>query len=1305
MLNSLKKWVQDVAVDLTPPVPPQPSTSSPALSSSLNPRPTNHYHYSSTPSYDLPHFSEHLPKNSSSTMGLSRPISMDSVRSTRLVKTSIPPPPASPAELDLSHLNREEQEHIANVLRRARAVDEQQSSGPLIATPSARSPLASIVSASFSSLTSSSSSTSTSSFNSEKPGKYVHDDKIHDDDDDDNETRDDREISSSTPESTLITIYQCQVCNKQQQGNIPICFQCRDNEEVARLTQSNTSPIMPTRKSLSPIPIEFNKDNDDKIYDNVTKIDEEPVEQNSPTLDDMFYVSHHDTTLMNDNQGQKKPDDEENQHCQSPLFESKSALTSLTMAIPVKTRINNLTEIDENDFFYQGPSPYVATIDNILISDQITEASIPSYKIDEYIEEDDHYERDHVKELEETIANLSRHFPVSSQKLNTIEINPIVTNLRQPSTLCVDEIDVDSILEMEIESPPTDERYIQSSSSLYSTSTSSQHPLNAPITVPILTNNRRGSLSRSSGIRENLTDLLIAAKKSTELYPSDTRSLHRTASSHSKRIIPIHRQKRNLPTVPLATDHIQLRRTNSESRFCLPAVRSAVLMSNSNIDDECDLLEIDLNDPMGSMKRASRSKTESEININNDINYDRIFFNTTNQSPSFDRIYFPKTQKKQLKDQTTNTPPISNLNSTMKTKKKLKKKGSSSPNNYHTSSTYINGQSTPTATSPTLPNPPSIVLPSPAATPTTTATSTPYRPKLQKSTSTEISYPFQVSKLILSLDRRNTAQKNDANLGLRITGGHSLPNCDEVLELGGVSLRGKSALFVQNLMNSIQDEFEIVVRSQHVIPTTSPPIEIHKPESIKSNNRLAVLPNSSLAVDQTIQRRHSMDTTQHSQQHSANNPVAKSLSTMLPLPTKESNDVSDQLLSPTMTRKKSISSKERLFSVESLHRASSMKSVEYCMKAPVPPTNNINPIHNDTYIVPEQERTHSMKRYEQKPISLSVTTPEHEILHEDSTMSTQITQPPRKYELRNSLLPNDPGLNGVASSQSVDRRNSNESDESDNLSQYFRSPTSRKSSLMTTNEVSNVPNKDLPHETKPNVSSNNNNNNTATVDASTRLQGFIKSPEEQRPPRDSTGGSFKFLKKKTKSVDFSNPPIEIRANDYVGDIELQIGHNSEREQLVIRIVKAKNLLAKDTNGYSDPFVKVYLLPGRDQENKRRTKHISKNLNPLWDYTVIYGNMHREELQYKMLEFTVWDYDRFKANDFLGQVTIDLKDANVIDDKPHWYRLQALRSREEATNRGSSPRLYKMTSVDSTGSSASAFNKSTANLQPPANQNK
>jgi hypothetical protein len=118
-------------------------------------------------------------------MGLSRPISMDSVRSSKMFNPSIQPPPASPVELDLSHLNREEQEHIANVLRRARAADEQQSPAPTVVVPSIQSPQASIVSASLSPSASSSSSTSTSSYYSEKPGIYEQNDK--NDNNDDNE--------------------------------------------------------------------------------------------------------------------------------------------------------------------------------------------------------------------------------------------------------------------------------------------------------------------------------------------------------------------------------------------------------------------------------------------------------------------------------------------------------------------------------------------------------------------------------------------------------------------------------------------------------------------------------------------------------------------------------------------------------------------------------------------------------------------------------------------------------------------------------------------------------------------------------------------------------------------------------------------------------------------------------------------------------------------------------------------------------------------------------------------------------------
>ncbi len=61
------------------------------------------------------------------------------------------------------------------------------------------------------------------------------------------------------------------------------------------------------------------------------------------------------------------------------------------------------------------------------------------------------------------------------------------------------------------------------------------------------------------------------------------------------------------------------------------------------------------------------------------------------------------------------------------------------------------------------------------------------------------------------------------------------------------------------------------------------------------------------------------------------------------------------------------------------------------------------------------------------------------------------------------------------------------------------------------------------------------------------------------------------------------------------------------------------------------------------------------------------------------------------------------DPNVIDDKPHWYRLQSFRSREEITNRGSSPGLSKMVSADS--SVSLTINKNSVNIQPRINQQK
>ncbi|KAF1593562.1 UNVERIFIED_CONTAM: Protein piccolo, partial [Eudyptes pachyrhynchus] len=124
-----------------------------------------------------------------------------------------------------------------------------------------------------------------------------------------------------------------------------------------------------------------------------------------------------------------------------------------------------------------------------------------------------------------------------------------------------------------------------------------------------------------------------------------------------------------------------------------------------------------------------------------------------------------------------------------------------------------------------------------------------------------------------------------------------------------------------------------------------------------------------------------------------------------------------------------------------------------------------------------------------------------------------------------------------------------------------------------------------------------------------------------------------------------------------GEIQLQINYDKHLGNLIIHILQARNLAPRDNNGYSDPFVKVYLLPGRGAEYKRRTKYIQKSLNPEWNQTVIYKNISMEQLKKKTLEVTVWDYDRFSSNDFLGEVLIELSNVSQLDNTPRWYPLK------------------------------------------------
>jgi len=107
--------------------------------------------------------------------------------------------------------------------------------------------------------------------------------------------------------------------------------------------------------------------------------------------------------------------------------------------------------------------------------------------------------------------------------------------------------------------------------------------------------------------------------------------------------------------------------------------------------------------------------------------------------------------------------------------------------------------------------------------------------------------------------------------------------------------------------------------------------------------------------------------------------------------------------------------------------------------------------------------------------------------------------------------------------------------------------------------------------------------------------------------------------------------------------------------LFVRVVKARDLLAKDANGKSDPYVRLTVGAVKTQ-----SRIIRGELNPEWNEVFAVG---RDKIHGGTLELTVWDADKESADDFLGGLMFDLHEVPQRKPPesplpPQWYRLEA-----------------------------------------------
>ncbi|NXD08591.1 SYTL5 protein, partial [Nothocercus nigrocapillus] len=124
-----------------------------------------------------------------------------------------------------------------------------------------------------------------------------------------------------------------------------------------------------------------------------------------------------------------------------------------------------------------------------------------------------------------------------------------------------------------------------------------------------------------------------------------------------------------------------------------------------------------------------------------------------------------------------------------------------------------------------------------------------------------------------------------------------------------------------------------------------------------------------------------------------------------------------------------------------------------------------------------------------------------------------------------------------------------------------------------------------------------------------------------------------------------------------GEILLHINYSYKTGALNILVKSCRNLaVADEKKQRTDPYVKAYLLPDKSRQSKRKTKIKSNSTNPEFNETLKYVISHTQ-LETRTLQLSVWHYDRFGRNSFLGEVEIPLDSWNFDNQSDEWFVLQ------------------------------------------------
>ncbi|XP_063833777.1 extended synaptotagmin-2-A isoform X1 [Ostrinia nubilalis] len=190
----------------------------------------------------------------------------------------------------------------------------------------------------------------------------------------------------------------------------------------------------------------------------------------------------------------------------------------------------------------------------------------------------------------------------------------------------------------------------------------------------------------------------------------------------------------------------------------------------------------------------------------------------------------------------------------------------------------------------------------------------------------------------------------------------------------------------------------------------------------------------------------------------------------------------------------------------------------------------------------------------------------------------------------------------------------------------------------------------VPEQTDVELKNMDDNTTDSSSQKSIPVEQILKSVVSQEEQAPSSGRDSPKLVHRTSSITTSAGEAGL------GRILLSLRYSMQNQTLFVVVHKIANIPLKDPTNVPDPYVKLYLLPGRSKDSKRKTIVVKDSCMPEYDEQFEWV-IPLAELHSRQVEVTVATHKGFLGGSpNIGQVIVHLNQYDFREAKTLWFDL-------------------------------------------------